>query len=313
MRTTLKRGTGRLDGNGHGTIPLTALSPVSRYQARRRVPLRLVGKVLLWILVVLLVAAGAAPRGGGGVPRHVDRRYLNDNSSGGPTYATIDVHAGYQHLNGSDALDFVRYRHTDSDLYRVVRQQEFVKAFKQQVSNNWSLFQLPGIVKAVTENVEVAKGGKQALDSDEVISYARLVYSLPAGNFQQVSLDNVSGFNELDVSETDLQAAVRRFMNPDVDASEKALAVATGRKPKEPETPPPSEITVEVQNGNGVAGAADEAAYLLGQIGYQTANGGNAQTFDYFHTTVLYDPTSEDGELAARAVADLFGDAEVEE
>lgn len=251
----------------------------------------------------------------GGVYMDVDRRYFNDNAGlgAGQTYATIDLKPGYQHLDGRSALDFVRYRHTDSDLYRVVRQQEFVKAFKQQVSNNWSLFQLPGIVKAVTENVEVAKGGKQALDSDEVISYARLVYSLPAGNFQQVNLDNVSGFNELDVSETDLQAAVRRFMNPDVEASEKALDVATGRKPRAPEAPPPSEVTVEIQNGNGVAGAADEAAYLLGQIGYQTANGGNAQSFDYFHTTVLYDPASEDGELAARAVADLFGDADVEE
>src|ERR671923_183809 len=201
MRTTLKRGTGRLDGNGHGTIPLTALSPVSRYQARRRVPLRLVGKVLLWILVVLLVAAGAAPRGGGGVPRHVDRRYLNDNSSGGPTYATIDVHAGYQHLNGSDALDFVRYRHTDSDLYRVVRQQEFVKAFKQQVSGFWSLAKIPGIVNTITDNVEVGVGGGKTLDVGTLYSYAKLIYSLPTGNFQQVQIEGITGYAELEVAE----------------------------------------------------------------------------------------------------------------
>jgi LCP family protein required for cell wall assembly len=251
----------------------------------------------------------------GGVYMDVDQRYHNDNEGlgFGQTYARINLKPGYQQLSGRAALDFVRYRHTDSDLYRVVRQQEFVKAFKQQVSSNWSLLQLPGIVKTVTENVEVAKAGNKPLSSDEVISYAQLVYGLPAGNFQQVSLDNVSGYNELAVSESDLDAAVRRFMNPDVEASEKALDVATGQKPKGPEAPPPSEVTVEVQNGNGVAGAADDAAYLLGQIGYPTSNGGNAATFDYFHTSVRYDSSVDGAEQAAQQLADLFGDADVEQ
>ena len=59
----------------------------------------------------------------GGVYMDVDHRYLNDNSSGGPTYATIDVAPGLPELNGRNALDFVRFRHTDSDLYRLARQQ----------------------------------------------------------------------------------------------------------------------------------------------------------------------------------------------
>ena len=89
--------------------------------------------------------------------------------------------------------------------------------------------------------------------------------------------------------------------------------MATGQKPKAPEAPPPSEVSVEVQNGNGVAGAADDAAYLLGQIGYPTTNGGNAATFDYFHTSVRYDPAAAGAEEAAQQLADLFGDADVEQ
>src|SRR5919206_1260017 len=72
----------------------------------------------------------------GGVWVDVDRRYFNDNAgltTGYSTYATINLQPGYQRLNGSNALDFVRYRHTDSDLYRVARQQAFVKAVKQAV------------------------------------------------------------------------------------------------------------------------------------------------------------------------------------
>jgi LCP family protein required for cell wall assembly len=250
----------------------------------------------------------------GGVFLDVDQRYFNDNSGLGPgqTYARIDLKPGYQKLGGKQALDFVRYRHTDSDVYRIVRQQEFVKAFKQQISSRWQLFQLPGIVNTITQNVEVAKGGKQALDPDEVLGYARLVYDLPAGNFQQVQMEGFSGYAELSVPEEELQDAVDRFLNPDVAAAERALNVATGRKPRTSTGPPPSEVTLEVVNGNGVAGAADEAAYLLSQRGYVTQNGGNAAAFDYFNTQVLYDPAVADAKAAAERVASLFGDAEVD-
>lgn len=248
-----------------------------------------------------------------GVYMDVDRRYFNDNSSG-ESYERIDLKPGYQHLNGKDALDFVRYRHTDSDLYRVVRQQEFVKAVKQRISSAWDILQLPGIVKAVTENIEVGKGGGNEISGGEVLRYANLAYTLPAGNFQQVPLDGVSGYFELTVDSGSLDDAVRSFMNPDANASEKAIAVATGQKPKKDSAaPPPSDVSVEVLNGSGVDGAADEAAVLLGQIGYGTENGGNADKFDYFRTTILYESEVEGSRPAAEAIADLFGEATVEE
>jgi LCP family protein required for cell wall assembly len=66
----------------------------------------------------------------------VDRRYFNDNSppfGGGGDYATIDIKAGYQKLCGQDALDFVRYRHFDTDLVRAARQQQFLSDAKDQI------------------------------------------------------------------------------------------------------------------------------------------------------------------------------------
>ena len=64
----------------------------------------------------------------------VDRRYFNDNSGPGPDYATIDLEPGYQKLCGQDALDFVRFRHDDSDFVRAARQQSFLTQAKEQVS-----------------------------------------------------------------------------------------------------------------------------------------------------------------------------------
>jgi polyisoprenyl-teichoic acid--peptidoglycan teichoic acid transferase len=70
----------------------------------------------------------------GGVYVDIDRRYYNDNTTAGPgeNYATIDVQPGYQKLVGSDALDYVRYRHGDSDLFRASRQQDFLRQISHQ-------------------------------------------------------------------------------------------------------------------------------------------------------------------------------------
>src|SRR5205807_3795769 len=64
----------------------------------------------------------------------VDRHYLNRNVGTAATdYASIDVAPGYQRLCGQQALDYVRFRHNDSDFVRVARQQDFIRQFKAQV------------------------------------------------------------------------------------------------------------------------------------------------------------------------------------
>jgi polyisoprenyl-teichoic acid--peptidoglycan teichoic acid transferase len=66
----------------------------------------------------------------------VDRRYFNDNRppvGGGPPYSVIDVPAGYQKLCGKAALEYVRYRHLDSDVVRGARQQDFLRQAKEQI------------------------------------------------------------------------------------------------------------------------------------------------------------------------------------
>ncbi len=64
----------------------------------------------------------------------IDRTYFNDNSQGGDRYAKIDVKSGYQLLCGEDSLDWVRYRHLDSDFVRGARQQEFLRSAKGQIA-----------------------------------------------------------------------------------------------------------------------------------------------------------------------------------
>lgn len=64
----------------------------------------------------------------------IDRRYFNDNAGVAPTqgYATINIQPGYQKLCGQDSLDYVRFRHLDTDIVRSARQQDFLSQVRQQ-------------------------------------------------------------------------------------------------------------------------------------------------------------------------------------
>jgi polyisoprenyl-teichoic acid--peptidoglycan teichoic acid transferase len=65
----------------------------------------------------------------------VDRRYFHSNLGVPPSeqYSEINVQPGYQLLCGKKALQYVRYRHTDTDLVRAARQQDFLAAARQRV------------------------------------------------------------------------------------------------------------------------------------------------------------------------------------
>jgi LCP family protein required for cell wall assembly len=250
----------------------------------------------------------------GGAWIDVDRRYFNDR--GGPGgYARINLFPGYQRLDGRKTLDYVRYRHTDSDLYRVARQQQFVKAFKGQIQESFAPTALPKVVNAVTHNVEVAQGGGVDVDGRTVLSYALFAYGLPRGRVFQTRIEGLEGVYDLTTDSSNVSRAVTTFTHPDVESSENATAVALGEKVKR-RAPAPSATTITVLNGNGVDGSASTAGYLLGQRGYQVRtppNGlpANAPNWNYFRTEINYDGRRRGAKEAAQKVANLFGSAEV--
>ncbi len=249
----------------------------------------------------------------GGVWLDIDRHYLNTH--GGPGgYATIDLQPGYQKLSGSRALDYVRYRHTDSDLYRVARQQQFVKAFKGQVQQGFSPLALPRIVDAITHNVEAAQGGGSDVSGKTVLSYALFAYGLPHGRVFQSKIEGLEGYANLTTAPENITRAVAEFMHPDVGSSRAATRVALGEKVKRA-APAPRSTTITVLNGNGETGSASTAGFELGQREYEILtppNGlpANAPRFDYFRTQVYYDAKQRGAREAAGKVANLFGSAD---
>lgn len=88
----------------------------------------------------------------GGIRLYVDRdMYYVDRAQ----KLNIDLKKGYQHLNGSQAHQFIRFRHDAmGDITRVERQQVFFKALISKLANPAQIVKAPMMLKIMRENLE---------------------------------------------------------------------------------------------------------------------------------------------------------------
>ena len=247
----------------------------------------------------------------GGVWMDIDRRYYNPH---GGVYATINLWPGYQRLNGGQALDFVRYRHTDSDLFRLARQQQFVKAMKQAMRHRWkNPANIFGVGKAISHNVEIGQAGGKGISFNTLRSYMLFAYGLPSGNFVQVKIAGLTGTNELHTDQSNIDTAVQEFTHLDTLAPAKATAQVLHRRLRTKNGPSPRNTTVVVLNGNGHPGAAANTSYLLGQKGYRVGQPppGFQANAHLVHNTQIYFSGRKGARLAAVKMEKLFDLADV--
>jgi LCP family protein required for cell wall assembly len=160
----------------------------------------------------------------GGVYVDVDRHYLNLDTK----YEMIDVRAGYQLLNGEDALDYVRYRIDENmDFGRQQRQQRFISALREQAMG-WDLgLKLPGLVTALTSNIQTTVTFEQFLS----LAYWA-VTKLDGGRIRQITIvgaiKTIEGVSYVVPGEGKLEQAVVDFVTPPAATTTGQTTVATG-------------------------------------------------------------------------------------
>ncbi|MBK8293265.1 MAG: LCP family protein [Solirubrobacterales bacterium] len=143
----------------------------------------------------------------------VDQHYYNSNEGVAPSeqYAEIDIEAGYQFLCGTDALEFARYRHGDSDLARAARQQDLVGEVRNRLSFNEVLSQRKDLINAFADNTKSdIEGGNQILELLKLLFDSRdssvVEVKFPATD----TLDN--GISYVEATPKEIGAAVDKFL-----------------------------------------------------------------------------------------------------
>jgi polyisoprenyl-teichoic acid--peptidoglycan teichoic acid transferase len=144
----------------------------------------------------------------------IDRKYFNDNqppNGGGGAYAAINVPAGYQRLCGQRALDYVRYRHLDSDLVRAARQQSFLGEAKGQIGVSGVFSDRKTLLRIFARSVRT-----DIRSSRSILSLLKLVAessSKPVAEVQFPALDAGDGSGNVTISDYSLDATVKRFLD----------------------------------------------------------------------------------------------------
>ncbi len=77
----------------------------------------------------------------------------------------INLKKGVQHLNGKDALAYVRYRGDAlADIARTERQQKFLKAVAEEMFKTKTILKIPALLPELKKNVETNMGTKTMLE-----------------------------------------------------------------------------------------------------------------------------------------------------
>jgi hypothetical protein len=92
-------------------------------------------------------------------------------------YAAINIQPGYQKLYGSDALAYVRYRHTDNDFIRAARQQDFLRQARSQAGVK-RLFAISDRIKLARAFGRYFQVDSSFRNSHEIFSMIRLALYL---------------------------------------------------------------------------------------------------------------------------------------
>ena len=240
---------------------------------------------------------------------------INDDDAGG------HLDAGVQTLDGYQALILCRARHAyddygDGDSYRAANQRLVLGAIAKKILAS-DIGTMAGTVEALSNYVTTD------LSVFDIIGLAQAMQGLdPATDLYSAMEPTTSAYVNGGWYEYTNMTAWKEMMSrvdqglpptteDIVDASGTVLAStgsgetsggsssSGGQTAAEPKTG-----NVAIRNGNGIAGAASEAAAKLEDVGY-TVDTGNAEGFDYSQTIVIYNYANQANE--AKEIATTIG------
>jgi polyisoprenyl-teichoic acid--peptidoglycan teichoic acid transferase len=188
---------------GHGIDKINAAYDLGGPRLTLRTVKRLTGLSINHVINVDFGGFWAAVNALGCVYADIDRRYFNN----APGFAYINIEPGYQKVCGRHALQYVRFRHEDTDLVRSARQQDFLRQAKQQV----------GVMKLINERSRLVKIFGRYTTSDirsrsEVLRLLKLAVFSVGRPIREVHFEGSIGPSYVTTTSAKVQKLVSQFL-----------------------------------------------------------------------------------------------------
>jgi LCP family protein required for cell wall assembly len=234
----------------------------------------------------------------GGVWVNVPRAINDKKADRSPNHRAAKIDAGYQKLDGEHALTFVRSRdYIDADWSRMKNQQLFFKALADTMAKTSSVAKIPSVISAVSpqivtdmslvDMIRTAQSLKDAGGSNVYTATATGTWKTPYVYPDMARLKHLVA---------DIKAG--RSFEP-TKATTPTESVGPGSTPVSAATKKPGQITVSVNNGSGISGAAKQASSILKAQGFQVPTVGNANQNVYAKTLIVYKTDIGPAQVAA--------------
>jgi polyisoprenyl-teichoic acid--peptidoglycan teichoic acid transferase len=136
----------------------------------------------------------------------VDRDYFNDSAE----FTFIDIDPGYQRLCARQALQYVRFRHFDTDLVRSARQQDFLRQMKQQVTYTELIKNRDRLVKIFGRNTAT---DATLRSRSEVLRLLKLAVFSAGQPIQEIHFEGEIGPSFVEASNAQVKKLVQQFLN----------------------------------------------------------------------------------------------------
>jgi LCP family protein required for cell wall assembly len=223
----------------------------------------------------------------------IDRRYYHSNVESAEQYAEINVQPGYQLMCGKQALDYVRYRHTDTDIVRSARQQEFLSAARSRISVQDLVFDQGELVEAFTDYTT-----SDISDGKTLLEVLKLLGASRNSTINEVNFPAELGPSFVYTTPSAVEAAVQEFLGGETTQEAKAAQRQNreeaeagkkkhkNQKPKKKAGPKKPKVEVAEPGTDGLV-PAQEAGEAEAKIASRRARG----FFPIFYPTRLPEAT----------------------
>ena len=199
-------------------------------------------------------------------------------------YSEIYLQPGYQKLCYNNALSYVRYRHDDSDFVRVARQQDFIRAVREQANINL------GNIDSVLKSVGDAMRTTFSPSASELEILAKLLLFSQQKPLRQVPFEFSNDDYQLGnppvdyvtASQQDIQSTVQDFLygNQKVSLHQATNAIAAATSSGRHHEFSPAAIGLFPTPSSGQASLVNQGSSIPFRVLYPRLQTGPAQQVD---------------------------------